>query len=111
MNNGIDQKSFHLYLANDSIKTVSSIEIIHSYAKTKEAIEKDFPVILTTQVMLCKTSLIERGYRIFIYPKIGERFEVTLGACECTDRELRMCHNLPNMLINGAFYHDGMVLF
>lgn len=99
------QKSFHLYLANDST------EIIHSYAKTKKAIEEDFPVILTTQVMLCKTSLIERGYRIFIYPKIGERFEVTLGACECTDRELRMCHNLPNMLISGAFYRDGMVLF
>lgn len=98
-------KSFHLYLANDST------EIIHSYAQTKKAIDEDFPIIMTTQILLCKTSLIERGYRIFVYPKIGERFEITLGACECTNREIRMGHNIANLIVSGEFCRDGMVLF
>ena len=99
------QKSFHLYLANDST------EIIHSYAKTKKAIDEGFPIIMTTQILLCKTSLIEKGYRIFIYPKIGERFEITLGTCECTNREIRIGHNIANLIVSGEFYRDGMVLF
>jgi len=65
---------------------------------------------MTTQILLCKTSLIEKGYRIFVYPKIGERFEITLGACECTNREIRIGHNIANLIVSGEFYRDGMVL-
>lgn len=98
------EKSFHLYLDNEST------DILHSYAKTKKAIDEDFPIIMTTQILLCKTSLIEKGYRIFVYPKIGERFEITLGACECTNREIRIGHNIANLIVNGEFCRDGMVL-
>lgn len=99
------QKSFHLYMNNDCADL-----ILHSYVKTKEAIDNGFPVVITTQVCLCKTSLFEKGYRIFVYPKVGERFEITLGECECTDKEIRMAHSLDKMLLNGAFYKEGMVL-
>lgn len=99
-------KSFHLYMNIDDSQIV-----LHSYVKTKAAIDADFPVIMTTQVSLCKTNLFEKGYRIFVYPKIGDPFEITLGKCECTDKEIRMCHCLDKMLLNGAFQKDGMILF
>lgn len=99
------EKSFHLYMDVDDTRY-----ILHSYVKTKDAIDNEFPVIMTTQVCLCKTSLFEKGYRIFVYPKVGERFEITLGKCECTDKEIRMAHSLDKMLLNGAFNKEGMVL-
>lgn len=60
--------------------------------------------IYTNQIMTCKLYLItEYGYRIFIHPIVGDMFEVTLGDCAGTSRELRPGHSLPNMLVSGAF--------
>lgn len=61
--------------------------------------------IHTTMVNLCTLSLLDKGFRIFIHPQsgFGDVFEITLGSCDRTAREIRPAHNLPNMLMSGAF--------
>lgn len=98
-------KEFHLYFDDD----IDAIH--HSYTFTKWLIDTDWNDIHTTQVALISTRLITKGYRILIHPVKGNVFEITLGACQCTDREIRMCHNLEKMLLNGAFSAEGMVLY
>lgn len=66
-------------------------------------LSKNEPIIHTTVYHYCTTRLFELGYRIFIYPYKGEMFELTLGACANTDREIRMAHNLEKMLFAGVF--------
>lgn len=66
-------------------------------------LSKNEPIIHATVYRYCTTRLFELGYRIFIHPYKGETFELTLGACANTDREIRMGHNLEKMLFTGVF--------
>ena len=59
--------------------------------------------IHTYQIPAVTTSLIDMGYKIFVHPHKGPIFEITLGACANTDREIRVSHCLYKMLMNGAF--------
>ena len=93
-------REYHLYLGEVDKNTrdiicnsLHDIEILKKYGKT----------IHTEQIVSCTTKLFTEGYHIFIHPFRGEEFEITLGDCERTDREIRMGHNLYRMLINGVF--------
>ena len=93
-------REYHLYLGNVDKNTrdiicnsLHDIEVLKKYGKT----------IHTEQIVSCTTELFTEGYHIFIHPFRGEEFEITLGDCERTDREIRMAHNLFRMLISGAF--------
>ena len=97
-----DVKEFHLWFSCSYDKEYTS----HSYGVTERLIEKGRPIIHTTQVMCVSTKLFEKGYRIIIHCEDESEFEITLGACERTDREIRMGHCLSRMLVNGAF--DGV---
>lgn len=94
-------KSFHLYMASESP------DILHSYSKTKEALDIESPVIKTTQTKLCTDALFEKGYRIFVYPKVGEMFEITHDDCFIDGQE----YSVDFLLLCGGFKKEGRVLF
>lgn len=76
---------------------------IHLYHFAEDAIKVGRSNIHTTQVCLCKGSLFERGYRIFIYPRNGKDFEIVEGGTAPDGREIKASHNLYNLLVCGAF--------
>lgn len=83
----------------------------HSITKLEDQIRSDYVEkshrIYTSQIIMTDLSLLDKGFRIFIHPAItGEKplpFEITLGNCERTGRELRPTHNLPQLLMSGEF--------
>lgn len=92
-------KEFHLYLAH------APEDSVNEYSEVMHLIDQDVPVIKTTQVMTCTTRLFDRDYRIFVHSE-DDDWEITLGKCQRTDREIRSSHNLPNLIINGEFSPD-----
>lgn len=92
---------YHLYLYRtelaDMLLTVDEVD---------NAIEGGQNIINTVQVCTLSTTLLSKGYRVFIHYKNGDEqkhFEITLGECEHTTRELRQGHNLERMLLSGEF--------
>lgn len=75
----------------------------HSWIETSKAIESREPIIHTTQMALMSTQLLLMGYRIFVHEFNKKPYEIRLGANECTDKEIRIGHNLFKMWENGAF--------
>ena len=95
------QKEIHFYFCMPEVEIwdemcVYPCDIIHCLSKHE-------PIIHATVYHYCTTLLFEWGYRIFIHPYKGETFELTLGACANTDREIRIGHNLEKMLFSGVF--------
>lgn len=75
-------------------------------ASTVEQVENLIAVgkdVDTLQLVTCTTDLFNKGYRIFVHPRSMDKFEITLGECERTKREIRMGHCLWRMLLTGAF--------
>ena len=99
-------KEFHLYL--DDYEVTRASYCLHSYVAAKKAIEAGQYIIHTTQLALVGTYLFHAGYRIFIYPSVGKPFEITLGKCANTSREIRESHNLEKLLVNGEFDTDSV---
>ena len=91
-------KEYHLYLYKLNYEGM-----VHTYTDTMNAIKNNQSLIGTTQLVTCTGELFDKGYRIFIHPKPHDMFEITLGACVRTDREIRKAHCLWHMLISGAF--------
>lgn len=73
------------------------------YFPTEDAIRVGKSPIHTTQVCLCKGSLFDRGYRIFIHPSDGKTFEIVEGGTAPDGREIKRSHNLFNLLVCGVF--------
>ncbi|MBD5584084.1 MAG: hypothetical protein HDQ88_03305 [Clostridia bacterium] len=80
----------------------------HGWYETLNAIEKRTPCIATTQMGLLSTRLIEDGYRVFVHPADERPYEIRLDDKNtCTDKELRMTHNLFRMWQAGAFHANA----
>ena len=91
-------KIYRLFLYNPNMpnmfNTVDSVNV---------AIEDNVPVINTIQVITCTTDLFRKGYRIFVHPNPGDCFEITLGTCERTNREIKMGNCLYKIILAGEF--------
>jgi hypothetical protein len=86
------------------------IHFKHGYYETLKSIESEEPEIYTTQLSLLRTSLFTRGYRIFIRERNDDLFEITLGDCSRTNREIRLSHNLEKMLLTGVFSNGNTTI-
>lgn len=81
----------------------------HGWYETSKAIEEHRKYIATTQMGLLDTRLIKDGYRIFVHPVDEEQYEIRLDEKNtCTDKELRMAHNLFKMWQAGAFHANAV---
>ena len=95
-------KGFHIWFRKpeDNLGDICFQDTLYDI---EHALNKGLPVIHTYQVESVKTYLFDLGYRIFVHPFKGSDFELTLGNCSNTDREIRPAHNLCKLLISGAF--------
>ena len=93
-------KEFHLFLYDPQYEIVH-----HGYYSTLLSIEERDKKIASTQVILCTTKLFKLGYRIFVHDLKGI-YEIKLGKNKCTNREIKMSHNLPKLILNGEFRQE-----
>ena len=95
-------KEIHFYCAGDTF--ILNYIMAFTYVSFQNAINEGIEQFATTQLSCLSTDLITKyDYRIFIHPYKGETFEITLGDCANTTKEIRPAHNLEKMLIAGAF--------
>ena len=96
----------HLYMKNE--KTTKNIlnSYYHTWQKIQELLEskKQYIQILHTyQTSVCATSLLLSGCRIFVHMLDGKIVEIKLGENECTDRFIKVSHNLEKLLLANEF--------
>ena len=104
----IEGKSFHLHMDIDPLErhwAVPNWKL--TYKEVEEAIENEESEIHAFTMSELYGALLDKGYRIFVYfrNKNGfiDRFEITLGDCDRTTREIKRAHNIWHLLISGGF--------
>lgn len=94
--NTVRKPEYHLYLYSEPIKYILDMQLTVDQVDYAISIGHD---IKTIQVCTLSTSLFAKDYRIFVHDKPGSKFEITLGKCERTNREIRMGHDLEKLLL------------
>lgn len=99
-------KEIHFYTGRLAIRNALSdvIHIVTTWDGTAAAIKECLGCIHTTQMgcLAFHDELFENGYRIFIHDSDGQ-FEIRIGQCDRTSREIRRSHNLFKMWLSGEF--------
>lgn len=96
-----EEREIHFYY---DLKDSPDFGTFIDWQETEEAILRGDTIIHTSQMGLLTMSsrLFDAGYRIFIWDDHGE-FELTLGDCARTNREIRYTHNHFKMWVSGEF--------
>jgi hypothetical protein len=99
----LKQKEIHFYSSTDYTVDSTCLYLV-GWENTLSAINAGDTVIHTLQMGLLTISskLFDAGYRIFIHDNHGE-FELTLGDCARTNREIRYAHNHFKMWVSEEF--------
>lgn len=96
-------KEFHLYFNEEQYHILRTVaEVCDTISAVENAINNG-EIVHTMNVIMCTTHLFDLGYRIFIHTATYEKCEITLGQYTRTNKELKMEHNLPNLLLAGEF--------
>lgn len=98
-----EQKSNELHLYESDITCPP--HTIHGIREADLAIQTKDAVIHTTQMCLLNDGgrLLEKDWKIFIHEPDGSVYELRLGNCDRTDKEIRPAHNLYRLWRAGAF--------
>lgn len=79
----------------------------NAYCEVLEDVKEGYDGINTQNLVFCDMKIITKyGYHLFIHPQVGEAFEITLGKCANTNREIKPETNLLHLLLSGEFDTD-----
>lgn len=92
-------KEYHLFLYLPDYVKMWSLTV----DDVNTAVQIENPMIYTFQVITCTTDLFKHGYRIFVHVAPDDEYEITLGSCDRTNREIKMGHCLYNLILSGEF--------
>lgn len=91
-------REFHVWFFNPWGKTYNA------YCEVMEDVKEGYDGINTQNLVFCDMKIITKyGYRLFIHPQVGEAFEITLGKCANTKREIKPETNILHLLLSGEF--------
>ena len=95
------EKKFVVYFGKRYFATAEA------YDDILEQLKEGIGYISTHNVVFAYLQIITKyGYRLFIHPQIGEAFEITLGKCANTKREIKPETNILSLLLSGEFDTD-----
>lgn len=99
-------KEFHVWFFTPMVRSLLR-NYYPSYSDILKCLKCGFETINTLNVAFCDMKIITKyGYRLFIHPQVGEPFEITLGKCANTSREIKPETNILNLLLSGEFNTD-----
>lgn len=79
----------------------------NAYCEVLEDVKDGYGCINTQNLVFCDMKIITKyGYRLFIHPQVGKPFEITLGKCANTKREIKPETNILRLLLSGEFDTD-----
>lgn len=91
-------REFHVWFFNPWCRTYNA------YCEVLEDVKEGYDGINTQNLVFCDMKIITKyGYRLFIHPQIGEPFEITIGKCANTKREIKPETNILRLLLAGEF--------
>lgn len=80
------------------------IQMCNAYCEILECVKEGYGGINTQNLVFCDMKIITKyGYRLFIHPQIGDPFEITLGKCANTKREIKPETNILHLLLSREF--------
>lgn len=94
------EKEFHIWFSDCQFGLgVNSYESIMNSLKSAYS-----RVVHTHNLLFCDMKIITKyGYRLFIHPQVGDPFEITLGKCANTKREIKPETNILHLLLSEEF--------
>ena len=82
-------------------------KLYNAYTIVLDMLKEGYTTINTQNLIFADMRIITKyGYRLFIHPQIGEPFEITLGKCANTKREIKPETNILHLLLSGEFNTD-----
>ncbi|MBR0340797.1 MAG: hypothetical protein IJH64_00830 [Oscillospiraceae bacterium] len=97
-------REFHVFFDMKIGEFFYMQNIANIYDTVIGEIKDGIEMIHTANLLFCDMKIITKyGYRLFIHPQIGEPFEITLGKCANTKREIKPETNILHLLLSGEF--------
>lgn len=101
-------REFHVFFDMTIDELLDVQKIANLYEMVISEIKDGIGMIHTANLLFCDMKIITKyGYRLFIHPHVGEPFEITLGKCANTKREIKPETNILHLLLAGEFNTDG----